>query len=66
MVERPPGDPRELLRVWTEWEEGGTTPGKVMSDLKRLGLPELLQELAAQLPAPEAEGEGEAGEGAGA
>lgn len=48
---RPPGDPRELLRIWMEWEEGETTPGKVMSDLKRAGLRALLEGLAEQLPA---------------
>lgn len=53
MVQRPPGDPRELLRIWTEWERGETTPGKVLSDLKRAGMPELLEGLAAQLPSDE-------------
>ena len=49
MASRAPGDPRELLSVWMEWEEGKTTPGKVMSDLKRAGLRELLEVLRDQL-----------------
>ena len=51
MPERPPGDPRELLRIWMEWEQGDTTPGRVMADLKRAGLRELLDGLAEQLAA---------------
>lgn len=60
MVERTPGDPRELLRIWMQWEEGQTTPGKVMSDLKAHGMRELLEGLAEQIEAggsgPEAAG----------
>jgi len=49
MTARAPGDPRELLSIWMEWEEGQTTPGKVMSDLKRAGLRELLEGLVEHL-----------------
>jgi len=34
-----------------EWEQGDTTPGRVMADLKRAGLRELLDGLAEQLAA---------------
>lgn len=57
MVDRGPGDPRELLRIWNEWEDGETTPGKVMSDLKKAGMRELLESLAEQLPAPATDAE---------
>lgn len=50
-MERRPGDPRALLSIWMEWEQGETTPGKILSDLKRTGMRELLDELVAQLPA---------------
>lgn len=55
-MEREPGDPRELLKVWMEWEDGETPPGKVISDLKVRGMRELLASLAEQLP-DEPEGE---------
>lgn len=55
MVERPLANPRELLRIWMEWEKGEATPGKVMSDLKRLGLREYLEGLADQMPADQEE-----------
>lgn len=48
MPTRGPGDPRELLQIWMEWEEGETTPGKVLSDLKKAGMRELLDALAEQ------------------
>lgn len=51
MPERPPGNPHDLLGIWLEWEKGEAMPGKVMSDLKRLGLRELLDALAAATPA---------------
>lgn len=51
-VERAPGDPRELLRLWMLWEEGETTPGKLISELKTKGLRELLEHLVAQLEKP--------------
>lgn len=55
-MQRPPGDPRQLLGIWMEWEEGETTPGRVMANLKTAGLRELLEALAADRPpAPSAE-----------
>jgi hypothetical protein len=44
----PPADPAKLLAYWDEWERGETPPGKVISNLKTAGLPELLQALASQ------------------
>lgn len=47
MAEHPPPDPEKLLAHWTEWERGEVTPGQVMANLKRGGLAELLEGLAA-------------------
>ncbi len=55
-MEREPGDPRELLKVWMEWEDGETPPGKVISDLKVRGLRELLDSLVEQLPSEPEDG----------
>ncbi|MCH2617221.1 MAG: hypothetical protein MKZ62_07805 [Acidimicrobiales bacterium] len=45
MNERPKPDPKKLLTQWNEWETGETPPGRVMSNLKTGGLPELLEKL---------------------
>ena len=42
-MDRPPPDPAKLLAHWDEWERGETPPGKVMSNLKNGGLPDLLK-----------------------
>ena len=42
-METPPPDPAALLATWMEWERGESTPGKVLSDLKRGGMRELLE-----------------------
>jgi hypothetical protein len=42
-METPPPDPAALLAIWMEWERGETTPGKVLSDLKRAGMRALLE-----------------------
>jgi len=47
-MDRPPPDPAKLLAYWMEWERGETTPGKVLSNLKTAGLPDLLRQLAGQ------------------
>ena len=44
-MEKPAPDPAKLLGYWEEWERGETPPGKVMSNLKTGGLPQLLQSL---------------------
>ena len=42
---KPKPNPRKLLDQWMEWENGETPPGKVISNLKNGGLPDLLEEL---------------------
>jgi len=42
-METPPPDPAALLATWMEWERAESTPGKVLSDLKRGGMRELLE-----------------------
>ncbi len=39
-------DPAALLGFWMGWERGEVSPGKVLSDLKRAGMRELLEQLA--------------------
>lgn len=53
-METPRPDPAKLLATWDQWERGEVAPGKVMSELKTGGLPDLLRELAASAPAPSA------------
>ena len=45
-MNKPPPDPHKLLAYWMEWENGETTPGRVMANLKTAGLAELLEQLA--------------------
>jgi hypothetical protein len=45
-VETPLPDPRKLLAYWMEWEKGEVPPGQVMTNLKKGGLRELLEQLA--------------------
>jgi len=45
MDEQPKPDPAKLLAQWNEWETGETPPGRVISNLKTGGLPELLESL---------------------
>ena len=51
MAERPPPDPTKLLALWMDWEKGNVNPGDLVKNLKRGGLRELLEELAARSPA---------------
>lgn len=44
-MEHPVPSPAALLAFWMEWEKGDVTPGKVLSDLKRSGMRELLESL---------------------
>ncbi len=39
----PPPDPAKLLSTWMQWERGELPPGRVMADLKKGGLRELLE-----------------------
>ena len=43
MPDIPPPDPEKLLASWMQWERGELTPGRVMADLKKGGLRELLE-----------------------
>jgi hypothetical protein len=47
-MEMPAPDPAKLLSYWEEWERGETTPGRVMSNLKTAGMPQLLRQLIEQ------------------
>ena len=47
MSEHPPLDPAKLLAHWMEWERGGLAPGELVKNLKRAGMRELLEEMAA-------------------
>ena len=44
-MELPVPDPVTLLSVWMDWEKGDALPGKVLADLKRAGMRELLDAL---------------------
>jgi hypothetical protein len=46
-MELPTPDPAALLATWMEWEKGVVPPGKTLSDLKRGGMRELIESLAA-------------------
>jgi hypothetical protein len=50
-MELPAPDPVTLLASWMEWEHGNIAPGKVLSDLKRAGMRELLEDLARHVTA---------------
>lgn len=43
MPEIPPPDPEKLLASWMQWERGELPPGRVMADLKKGGLRQLLE-----------------------
>jgi hypothetical protein len=45
--ERPPTEPTKLLAWWMEWERGDEPPGQVLANLKKGGLREVLEALAA-------------------
>jgi hypothetical protein len=45
-MEPPAPDPEKLLAQWMEWERGEAAPGRVLSNLKTGGLPDLLRQLA--------------------
>ena len=57
--ERPAPDLTKLQTAWEEFEAGEALPGKVLADLKRAGLAEVLAELAASGWAPAASTAGE-------
>ena len=43
--ERPAPDLSKLLAAWQEWETGEQTPGRVLADLKKSGLGDVLNQL---------------------
>lgn len=45
-MDKPPPDPVKLLDKWEEWERGEIAPGRLIADLKQLGLPEVLASLS--------------------
>lgn len=47
MDELLPPDPAKLLATWMEWEKGTSLPGRVIADLKKGGLRELLEAIVA-------------------
>lgn len=54
-VELPVIDPVALLDVWMQWEKGDLMPGLTLSKLKKAGMRELIDSLAAQVEAPQGE-----------
>ena len=43
--ERPVPDIAKLLAAWQEWERGEESPGRVLADLKKAGLADVLAQL---------------------
>ncbi len=46
MADRPPPDPAALLEEWMQFERGEVEPGRLIANLKKGGMKELLEELA--------------------
>ena len=46
MAERPAPDPAALFEEWMQWERGEVEPGRLLANLKKGGLKELLEEIA--------------------
>jgi hypothetical protein len=40
-------EPIKLLAIWMEWEKGDEMPGQVLANLKKAGMRDLLEQLAA-------------------
>ncbi len=51
MTDRPAPDAHALLEEWLAWERGETEPGRLIANLKKGGMKEFLEELAAANPA---------------
>lgn len=47
MADRPPPDPASLLEEWMQWERGELEPGRLIANLKKGGMKEVLEALAA-------------------
>jgi hypothetical protein len=46
MTERPAPDPVALLEDWMQWERGEVEPGRLIANLKKGGMRELLEAVA--------------------
>lgn len=46
MSDRPAPDPSALLEEWLQWEKGELEPGRLIANLKKGGMKELLESLA--------------------
>ncbi|MEY2419162.1 MAG: hypothetical protein QOG90_1842 [Actinomycetota bacterium] len=47
MAERPAPDPQNLLDEWMKWERGEIEPGRLLANLKKAGMRDVLEDLAA-------------------
>jgi hypothetical protein len=47
MPERPAPDPKNLLEEWMKWERGEIEPGRLLANLKKAGMRDVLEDLAA-------------------
>ena len=58
MDERPPPDLDKVVAAWMEFEKGTAMPGRVLADLKKAGLREILDAAVAARDeaAPEPQG----------
>lgn len=41
--EPPAPDAAKLLSIWTKWEKGEESPGRILADLKNGGMAKLLE-----------------------
>lgn len=48
MTERPAPEPSALLEEWLKWEKGELEPGRLIANLKKAGMRELLEKVAAE------------------
>lgn len=46
MSDRPAPDPSALFEEWMKWERGEVEPGRLIANLKKAGLREVLEDLA--------------------
>ena len=46
MSDRPEPDPADLLEEWLKWERGELEPGRLIANLKKGGMRELLEKVA--------------------
>lgn len=46
MSDRPAPDPQSLLDEWMKWERGEIEPGRLIANLKKGGMREVLEALA--------------------